>query len=252
MTTLRSKLQRSEVVLGTMATLPSPEVTRVLASCGLDWIGIDLEHGPIGIGVANQMIQATAGCDCASLVRIPDDNLQLARPALDSGACGLIVPMVKTGKDVASSLEYMRYPPLGARGVGPALAALRWRMSVPEYLAAANDALTGFFLIEQIDAVENLDEILSMQGVDAAIIAPFDLSASMGRTGQLDHPDVASAIARAEAKILESNVALGGLALTEEDARTKRARGYRVITLSYDVQLLQSQLGSLVQGLKEA
>ncbi len=230
--------------------MPSVHLVQTLAAAGLDWMFLDMEHGPIDFQATHAMIAATQGTACAPLVRVPEDNLAAARPVLDSGAFGIVFPMVRSAEDARRAQRYMHYPPRGERGVGPMYAPQRWGLSLQDYLAQANDHVATFVLIEHIDAVRNLDEILAVGGIDAALIAPFDLSASMGVPGQLQDPQVVAAVQEAEAKILASDAALGGLALSAEDANAKLERGYRVLILGYDVYLIQQAVGGLLGGIK--
>jgi 4-hydroxy-2-oxoheptanedioate aldolase len=247
---LKAKLAAGRTVFGTLLTIPSEQLACCVADAGLDWVGIDMEHGPIDAGAAHSMILATAGSTCAPLVRIPHDNLSTVRAVLDCGAFGAILPMARRPSDIALFQDYLRYPPLGKRGVGPIHACQRWGLSFADYLAVADEELTLFILVEDIASVDDLEAILNVGGIDAAIIAPFDLSASLGLGGQLDHPDVRAAIQRAEAAILNSGVALGGLARNADDLKLKLERGYRVMTLGYDVALLQGAITGLLNGIE--
>ena len=247
---IKAKLAAGKPVFGTLLTIPSAPLASSVAHAGLDWLCVDMEHGPIDIGATHAMTMATAGSPCAPIVRIPHDNLSILRPVLDCGAFGVIVPMVRKASDVERVRACLSYPPAGERGVGPIHACQRWGMSFAEYMAAADDELALFILIEDIVAVNDLEAILAVEGIDAAIIAPFDLSASMGLPSQLDHPVVLDAIARAEATILASAVPLGGLARDAGDLQTKLNRGYRVLTLGNDVSLIQSAIGAIMNGIE--
>lgn len=251
MNPFKERLAAGKPVLGMLITMPSTHLAQIMAAAGLDWLMIDMEHGPIDLPSTHAMIAATAGTACAPLVRVPMGNLELAKPVLDSGAFGIVFPMVCSGDDVRRVVSRMNYPPQGERGVGPIYAAPRWGLSFPDYLAAANGNLATVVLIEDIAAVRNLDAILATPGIDAACIAPFDLSASMGKPGQLEDADVLAAIAEAEGKILASSTALGGLALTVEDARTKLDKGYRVLILGYDAHMVNTYVGGMLGELRE-
>lgn len=250
MNPVKEKLRANEPVLGMLVTMPSVNLAQTLAAAGLDWLMIDMEHGPIDLAATHAMIAATAGTPCAPMVRVPIGNLELTKPVLDSGAFGIVFPMVCSGEDARRVLDQMRYPPAGARGVGAMYAPQRWGLTMPDYLRQANEHVATFVLIEHSEAVRNLDDILAVPGIDAALIAPYDLSASLGLTGQLDHPDVVAAIAEAERKILAGPTALGGLALTAEDANAKLERGYRVLILGYDVHLINTAVGGLLDNIR--
>jgi 4-hydroxy-2-oxoheptanedioate aldolase len=251
MNPVKQRLAAGQPVLGVLLSMPSPHLAQTLAAAGLDWLFIDMEHGPIDFADAHALIAATQGTACAPLVRVPIDNLAAARPVLDAGAFGVIFPMVCSAQQAREALGYLRYPPVGTRGVGPVYAPQRWGLSLADYLKVANEQLAAFVLIEHIDAVRNLNEILAVPGIDVALIAPYDLSASMGRPGDLQHPDVVAAIAEAEAKILASPAALGGLAHGPDDANAKLAAGYRAILLGIDVFLIQHMLAGLLQAVRK-
>lgn len=248
MNPVKQRLAAGQPALGVLLSMPSPQLAQTLAASGLDWLFIDMEHGPIDFADCHALIAATQGTACAPLVRVPSDNLAAARPVLDAGAYGLIFPMVLGAPQATEALGYLRYPPVGTRGVGPVYAPQRWGLSMADYLASANEDLAAFVLIEHIEAVRNVEAILAVPGIDVALIAPYDLSASMGHAGDLQHPEVADAIARAERAILASPAALGGLASSAEDARAKLERGYRVVLLGIDVFLIQHMITDLLRA----
>lgn len=248
MNPVKQRLAAGDPALGVLVSMPSPQLAQTLAVGGLDWLFIDMEHGPIDFADCHAMIAATKGTACAPLVRVPSDNLAAARPVLDAGAYGLILPMMLGPAQAREALGYLRYPPVGKRGVGALYAPQRWGLSMADYLRQANDELAAFVLIEHIEAVRNAEAIVTVPGIDAAVIAPYDLSASLGRPGDLQHPEVAAAIERAEQAILASPVALGGLATSAEDARAKLDRGYRVVLLGIDVFLIQHLLADLLKA----
>jgi 4-hydroxy-2-oxoheptanedioate aldolase len=246
----KERLKAGKAALGLMLSLPSAPLAQVVARAGFDWMMIDREHGPIDIGTTQAMIAASQGTDCAPIVRIGAIDPELAKPVLDAGAFGVIFPMVKTAEEAKLAVASLRYPPAGVRGIGPIMASVRWGLSAAEYLGAANAQLSTVVLIEHIDAVRNLRKILAVEGIDVAQIAPFDLSASLGRPGELEHREVKKAIAAAEAAILKSGVALGGLGQTVENAKRMIARGYRSVLMTHDVGLIQTASAALLGPLR--
>ena len=240
MNPLKKKLQAGEPILGFMVTIPNVQLVAILARTGADWIMIDMEHGPIGIATVQDMIAATNGTGCTPVVRVPKIDPTTVKPVLDAGAFGIVFPMVLTGDQARVAVESMRYPPAGVRGIGPIHAAVRWGLTMAEYIERANDELVTIALIEDIRSVENIDAILATPGIDVAQIAPFDFSASLGVPGQLEHPDVVKAIATAEEKILASDKVLGGLGQTAEKTNAMIGKGYRWFVLTHDAGLIQS------------
>ena len=246
----KALLKSGRPAFGLMLTIPSPQLAQVVARAGFDWMMIDREHGPIDIGTCQQMIAASQGTDCAPIVRIREIDPELAKPVLDAGAFGVIFPMVKTAEEAELAVASLRYPPQGVRGIGPIMASVRWGITGAEYLKVANAELMTVALIEHVEAVRNIKEILAVKGIDVAQIAPFDLSASLGRPGQIDHPEVKKAIATAERAILKSGVVLGGLGQTVENAKKMIARGYRAILMTHDVGLIQATSAGMLGPLK--
>jgi len=181
---LRSKLTAGKPIIGTAVTIPSPQLVRTLADCGFDWLMVDLEHGPIGPESAQAMINATQGSDCMPLVRLPSSETWMAKMPLDLGAMGLFFPLIMTAKDAERAIKSALYPPAGQRGFAPIHAGYRWRRSLTEYAADADDAILKIIMIEHIDAVGRLESILKVPGIDVVFIAPYDLSQSLGLAGQ--------------------------------------------------------------------
>jgi len=248
---LKARLKAGKPAIGLLLTFPSVPVAQAVARCGFDWIFIDREHGPIDIATCQAMIAATQGTDCAPIVRVGAIDEVLAKPVLDAGAFGVVFPMVRTKEEAELAAAAVRYPPAGIRGIGPMIAAVRWDMTVAEYIKKANSEILCILLIEHIDAVRNLDQILKVKGVDVAQIAPFDLSASMGRTGDLEHKEVTKTIQSAEKAILKSGIPLGGLGQTTEKAKAMIAKGYRSIVMTSDVGLLQGAAREMIGPLRK-
>jgi 4-hydroxy-2-oxoheptanedioate aldolase len=209
-----------------------------LAASGADCLIIDMEHGPIDLATVHAMVAATQGTQATPIVRIPWTEHWLAKPVLDTGAMGINFPMISTPEMARATVAALRYPPEGVRGSAPSYAPLRWGLAPPEYIARANREILNVITIEDAEAVRNLDAILAVPGIDAVAIASFDLSMSLGVPGQFDHPKVRALVAETEAKVLRSGIPMGGVALTPEAARAKRAAGYRMLLVGFDVQMV--------------
>ncbi|NNK78371.1 MAG: 2,4-dihydroxyhept-2-ene-1,7-dioic acid aldolase [Litoreibacter sp.] len=235
MMTLKSKLQATNDVLSMhICTIPSATVPQAIAAAGADSIIVDLEHGAIDYADAHAMIAATAGTGCAPLVRIAKNTPTDAKRALDLGAEGLVFPLIRTAQDAEDAFAALKYPPAGTRGFGPFLAQARWQTGLLGYREAVEDKLVNCLLVETKDAVENIEAICAVPGIDLLVPAPFDLSTDLGVSGQFTHPDFTAAIAKIEAAANKAGIPLGGVGLTEEQAKTLIARNYRVI-VGFDV-----------------
>jgi 4-hydroxy-2-oxoheptanedioate aldolase len=238
---LRARLAAGDTCAVCLVTVASVPVALTLATAGFDALLIDLEHGPIGIESAQAMIASTAGTGCVPLVRVPWNEAWLAKPALDAGAMGIVFPMVTTADEAAKAVGAVRYPPRGQRGFGPIYAAPRWGTSLAEYGRRADDEVLCIALIEHRRAIENLEEIVAVPGLDVAAVAPFDLAYSFGR-GPLppDDPDLQTAVQRFEEVVGPSPVHLGGGAGRPDDVPGMVERGYRFVMAGMDVGFLQA------------
>lgn len=222
-----------------MCTIPSAVVTQALAASGADAVIIDLEHGAIDYATAHAMIAATAGTQCAPLVRVTENTDSHVKRALDLGAEGIVFPMIRTADDARRAVASLRYPPRGTRGFGPFIAHSRWQTTLHGYREAVEPGLVCMLLVETRDAVENIEAICAVDGIDIMVPAQFDLSTDLGCPGQFDHPDFVAAIAQIEAAARQSGVPLGQVATSEPQAKALFARGYRVIA-GFDVLWLKA------------
>jgi 4-hydroxy-2-oxoheptanedioate aldolase len=228
-----------------LCVIPSATATQAIASTGIDGLIIDQEHAATNPETLHAMITATQGTDCAPLVRVVDHNPANVKLALDLGAEGIVFPLIRTPEEAAHCVSTMRYPPTGIRGWGAFVAHSRWGVSVPDYLPRFGDKTVCILLIETPEAVENIDAIFATEGVDMAIIAFFDLSTTLGVSGQFQHPKVLAAVEKIEKAAGRANMPLGGpFATSKPEIDALFARGYRSVG---GVDLLQ--LKGIVQRL---
>ncbi len=247
---VKELLRDGKPALGAVISLPCAPVAQVLAQAGFDWLWIDMEHGPINLETAHGMIQATQGTETVPVVRVPWNLHWLAKPVLDAGAMGIIFPFIRSKQEAIDAVQSVRYPPEGVRGFSPAIAALRWGLSVPEYVQAANRGIMAILLIEHIDAVGRIEEILSVPGVDLAFIGPYDLSGSMGLLGQVTHPRVEEAIQKVLAAAKKTKVPIGILAVTPEDVNRRLQQGFQFIMVGGDTGFLTGAAKGMLSQIK--
>ena len=239
---LKVKLRSKEVTLGSWITIGNTAIAEIMAKADFDWLLVDLEHSVISIDVAGELIRTIDLCGVAPLVRLTSNDPNQIKRVMDAGAQGIVVPMVKNTKDAASAVAATRYPPLGNRGVGLARAQ-QYGASFKEYLAWQADINSGPIVvvqIEHIDAVDNLKEILSVSGVDAFIIGPYDLSCSMGIPGEFENPKFIKTMERIVNISNELN-AVSGLHVIEPDKEQLNKAievGYKFIAYSVDIRML--------------
>jgi 4-hydroxy-2-oxoheptanedioate aldolase len=226
-----------------VCTIPSATVTQAMAAAGADGVLIDMEHGAVDYGTAHAMIAATAGTDCAPIVRVAENDAAEVKRALDLGAEGICFPLIRTAEDARKAIASMRYPPRGNRGFGPFIAQSRWQSSLPSFRKDTEDQLVSVLLIETREAVDNIEAICAVEGIDLLVTAMFDLSTELGHMGQFDHPEVQAALAKVEKAAIAAGIALGSNALNEDMARALFARGYRGIA-GFDLLWLREKTAS--------
>lgn len=238
---LKKKIAEGKVCLGAWATLGHAGIAEIFARAGYDWVVVDLEHSVMSIETAAEMIRAIDLCGSAPLVRPTSNDPDLIKRVMDHGAHGLVVPMVNTAEDARRAAAAMRYAPAGNRGVGLGRAQ-GYGAAFNEYFEWQTDQSVLIVQIEHKDALDNLDEILTVPGVDGFVVGPYDLSCSMGLPGQFDHPDFVAALARILAAGKRHDVH-AGLHIVEPDARRLRGaieEGYRFIAYGVDIRYLDA------------
>lgn len=240
----RHRLQSGELLAGTMITLGSPEVAELLAGIGFDWFFLDAEHGAFEMPHLQRVMQA-AGPAMPCLVRLSATQEMPIKKALDAGAAGIIAPMVNSAEEAERVVRWSRYAPLGARGVGLGRAH-GYGLKFQEYIAEANQNITVIVQIEHIQAVQAIEAIIRVAGVDGVLVGPYDLSASMGRLGEVTHPEVTAAIARVTEACQATGMPLGVFGLNAQAVRPYIDRGYTLIAAGVDTVLL----GQAAQALR--
>lgn len=246
MPSLKTKLKRADSRLtSVVCTIPSATVPQAIAASGIDNVIIDLEHGAVDYGSAHAMIAATAGTDCAPIVRIADCTDAQVKRALDLGAEGICFPLIRTAAEADWAVKSLRYPPGGTRGFGPFIAQSRWHTDIPGYARDIAPDLVSMVLIETVEAIENIEEICAVPGIDVMIIAGFDLSTALGVSGQFNHPDFVAAVQRVETAAHARGLPLGTVGLTEAQAKDAYERGYRIVA-GFDVLWIRASAAHLV------
>ena len=242
----KERLSTDDLLRGVANVIPSAVATQAVASAGLDFVMIDREHGPVGRENLHAMVASTAGTDCAPLVRVPAIDEGEVKVALDAGAEGIVYPLVRTRRDAERCVSLVNYPPSGLRGWGPFVAHSRHKTPLFDYLGAVGPQMTCCLLIETAEAVEHIEAILDVPGVDLAVMAQFDLSTALGVHGQFDAPVFVDAIAAIEQAAAAKGVPLGGVAMTAEQSASLIANGYRVLLHGFDVLMLKSQVAGFM------
>lgn len=193
--TLRKRIKAGELTLGSWITIGHPNVAEILANAGFDWLVIDIEHNPIDISMVQTLITTIQSKGVAAFVRVSKNEEVVIKHVLDAGADGIIVPMVCSKDDAIQAVDYAKYPPIGKRGVGLARAQ-QYGTGFEAYKKWVAEDLVVIAQIEHIKGIKNLEEIISVDGIDGTIIGPYDLSGSMGMPGEFEQPVVKEALKR--------------------------------------------------------
>jgi 2-dehydro-3-deoxyglucarate aldolase len=249
---LRARIRSGTPTIGAWILLGHCGIAEIMARAGFDWVVVDLEHSVIGIEMAGDLIRAIDLCGVAPLVRLTSNDPNQIKRVMDAGAHGIIVPSVNSAAEAAQAVASVRYPPDGRRGVGLSRAQ-GYGARFQEYLAWQKAHAIVIVQIEHQDAVEHLDDILAVPGVDGFIVGPYDLSCSMGIPGQFDRPEFVTALERIRATGRRLRVT-SGLHIVEPDAAKiaqSLGEGYGFIAYSVDTRILDVTLRAGVRTFRD-
>lgn len=234
---LKQKMLAGKPCIGAWLLTNSADVAEILAYAGLDFVLIDHEHGQGNIADAIAQMRAIKGHDCAGILRVPSHDPIYIKRILDAGVDGILVPNVSNAEEARQIVAACHYPPRGFRGAFGGMRAMDYGFN-PGYYNAAADNLFIAVQVESSAAVDKIDEIAAVDGIDLVFIGPRDLSATLGKLNQFDDPLVKGEIERAEKAILKSGKLLGSTALSGKVAKEMGARGHRFIIAGSDVTML--------------
>ncbi len=237
---VRAKLKRGEPSIGTWLTLADPVAARLMGRVGFDWLTVEMEHTTVTIEVAAQAFTAIAAGGTVPLVRIPWNTGENIKRVLDTGAWGVVVPMVNSRAEAEAAVGGARYAPQGFRSVGGQLHAANFDTDPATYYARANDEILVVLMAEHITAIEKADEILSVPGIDVVFIGPNDLSKSMGMKPifDSDHPEFVGAVNHIYQTARKHGVAPGIHVADVAGAKRRLAEGFQFIAISSEAGMM--------------
>lgn len=248
---VREKLKAGGRTAGAFLQIPHSMPAEIFADAGFDWLIVDLEHGAGDLGNLFTQLQAIAGTGTVPFVRPPwNDDVAIKR-ILDIGAQGVLIPYVNTGAEAASAVAACRYPPVGVRGVAGSTRAARYGANIKNYLEAANREIVVIVAVETREAIDNLDDILAVAGLDGVFIGPMDLATNLGHLGNPGHPEVLEAFAEIEAKVLPSDKFLGTLTTTWERTQECFDKGYQWLIVMQDGTTLMKAARAMADRLRD-
>ena len=236
---IRAKLQGGDISIGSWMQIASSSIGEIMGQAGYDWVALDMEHGSMSPHQLPDIFRALELGGTLPLVRVASSDAMQCKQALDAGATGIIVPMVETAEEVRLAHRACCWPPAGNRGVAFSRANL-YGKHFDSYKEESQEPLF-IVMIENAIAVKNLDEILATEGIDAIMIGPYDLSASMGMTAEFEHPDFIAAMAHIRDTAMQHNIPAGihVVAPSETELDQRIAEGYRFIAYSIDAVFLK-------------
>lgn len=252
MNRVRRKLAEGKPALGHMVLeFFSPGIGVMIANAGLDFVIFDMEHSRCGIESLAHLFASCRGTDIAPMVRVPDPGFVPMSRVLDLGAKGVMVPRVETRRQTEDIVAQLRYAPAGRRGVVVGMAHDLYRAQGSQYFEEANRDVLAIIQVETARALENLTEIISTPGVDIIWIGHYDLSVSLGIPGQFDHSRYQEAVQLILACCQKYGVIPAYLASGSQEAKSCLKRGFRVLSLNYDVGLFTNALSMACREMEE-
>ena len=247
----RAKLKRGEPSVGTWLTLPDRVSARLMARVGFDWLTVELEHTPIDFETAADSFALIAGNNCVPLARVPWNTGENIKRVLDTGAYGIVVPMVNSRAEAEAAVRAARYQPLGERSIGGQLHAANFDTDPATYYARANDEILVVAMIEHVKAIEAAEEIFSVPGLDVAFIGPNDLTNSMGKKPVFDSDDkqFKDAVAHVLKTAKRHGVAPGIHVLDADAAQRRIKEGFQFIAITSEAGMMLAKAAEFARTL---
>ena len=248
---LKQRLRAGKPAIGTWLSFASPGVAEALAVLEPDWLLVDTEHGAIDEQTLEEMVRAirAASASVTPLVRVAANDVALIKKALDRGAMGVLVPLVNSPDEARQAVAACRYPPEGIRGVAGTRAS-RFGLDMADYFATWNDDVLVGVQIETRSALESVELIAAVPGVDLLFVGPNDLSASLGVFRQFDHPDYQAAVRRILQAARSAGKAAGYMARSAEEAAARIDEGFQFVSVATDARLLMGAASQAFERLR--
>jgi 2-dehydro-3-deoxyglucarate aldolase len=248
---MKEELKSNNVSIGTWLTIGDSIIAEMLCQAGFDWVAVDLEHSAISISEAQNLIRIIDLCGKIPAVRVSENNKTEIKRVLDAGAQVIIVPMINNKEQAVAAVKAVKYPPVGTRGVGLARAQ-KYGFGFEEYKEWNDKESVVIAQVEHIESINNLEEILQVDGIDATFIGPYDLSGSLGHPGDFELTEFKQALTRYETLSKMYDVPMGYHIVTPDAKQVseKIATGYKFITVGVDQIYLGSKCRETIEQIK--
>ena len=248
---LKQAFKEGRTVVGTWLNAPSPALVETIGYAGFDLVVLDTEHSSYDIAGCENLVRAADAARLPCLIRVSDNKPTPVAKALEYGAQGIVIPHVSGQAEAQAAVRHAHYAPVGIRGAAPNVRGAHYgRIPWPDYLAQAKAETLVILQIEGKDGIENLDAIMAVEGVDVLFVVPFDLSESLGISGQLDHPLLLDTVGDVVRRARQQGVALGIWMPTPEQAGPWIERGVQLITVSNNDMIFLKGCQSYVDQIK--
>lgn len=236
----RAKLKRGEPSVGTWLTLPDPMAAQLMARVGFDWLTVEMEHTPVNFETAALSFAILSATGVAPLARVPWNTGENIKRVLDTGAWGIVVPMVNSRAEAEAAVAAARYAPIGARSIGGQMHAANFDTDPATYYARANDEILVVLMIEHVKGVAAAEEIISVPGVDVVFIGPNDLHNSMGKKPVFESDDkqFTDAVQHVLTTAKKHGVAPGIHVLDAAAAQRRIAEGFQFIAITSEAGMM--------------
>lgn len=248
---LKRRLKNDDIAIGTWCVIPSSSVINILGASGLDFVIIDMEHGPFCIETAEDCVRAAESEKCSPIIRVPKNDEAYILRALDIGAHGVIVPHIETVEDAKDAISHMKYHPIGHRGFTPYTRAGGYsKENIDKHAERENEETMTILIIEGIKGMQNLDKIIEEKYIDVIYIGQYDLSQAIGMPGKVNDPKVINFMETNVEKIREKGIAVGSLAHNLKEINFLMDLGFQFITYIVDGTVLYHAFNDIVKEFK--
>ena len=248
---VRAKLKRGEPSVGTWLTLPDPTAALLMAQAGFDWLTVELEHTPVTFETAAQSFAIIAASGTVPLARVPWNTGENIKRVLDTGAWGIVVPMVNSRAEAEAAVAAARYTPLGTRSIGGQLHAINFGTDPGTYYARANEEILVVLMAEHVEAIAAADDILSVPGIDVVFIGPNDLHNSMGKAPAFDseHKEFVDAVEHILKTARKHGVAPGIHVADTAAAKRRLEEGFQFVAVASEAGFMLDKAQEVARGL---
>jgi 2-dehydro-3-deoxyglucarate aldolase len=248
---LKKALSDHRVTIGSWLQISHPLIPEIMASAGFDWLVVDMEHSSIELNDLLGMVISIEANHMVPLVRVGENDPNLIKRVMDIGAYGIIVANIQSRAEAEAAVNAVKYPPEGTRGVG-LYRAQKFGREFDSYKRWLSDDSVVIIQIEHIDAVRQIDDILETPGIDAFIIGPYDLSASLGKPGEFEDPEVTAALNTVMAAARRHRIPAGFHSVSSQPAEAKKRidEGYTFLAFGVDFMFLGDMVCDALEKLK--